>query len=457
MLIALLAIAFAPVPAATAAPADSAFATRADRLGIPGGAVAHIDDGTVTRTEIFGHDGNGNPVNGATPFLWGSVSKPVAAAVVKRLADEGTLNLDAPASTYADGAPDAPVGSLLDHTAGLGFGAELLDVDRPEATASEILADPGVADSIASTGGRPGEHHYSSLGYLVLQAVIEGATGGTYQDAVAATPGAMDVGASSGECAGVPRGHRLAGPFAWPMDGGYDGAGAAYGYACGSIGDLAEFAVSQLDSSVAAAARLEGTQPTSAPHQLYGQGWRISAPETGPTTVWHTGTVPGYFSAIYLDPESGDGAVVLLNASGYLHEEVLAALTASAFGGNTAPPAGTGSEDEASGVGGMAVIVPAALLGLALLALVLGWLGRRAVRARTWVIGAVAVTAAALIAAPLLMGVPLRYFWLWEPGIVIAAAAIPVAMLIAAVMSVRGRRRRHPASPTSVGRQTPAD
>ncbi|HHU45291.1 MAG TPA: hypothetical protein GXZ46_06660 [Actinomycetales bacterium] len=121
--------------------------------------------------------------------------------------------------------------------------------------------------------------------------------------------------------------------------------------------------------------------------------------------MWHTGTVPGYFSAVYLDAESGDGAVVLL--------------------------------------------------GVAALVLMLGWLGRRRLRPVAWILLAVVVVAAALIAAPLLMGVPLRYFWLWEPGVVLAAAAVPVAMLLAAAMAAgsRGRGRgRQTQSPSPVPR-----
>lgn len=85
--------------------------------------------------------------------------------------------------------------------------------------------------------------------------------------------------------------------------------------------------------------------------------------------------------------------------------------------------------------------MPAALLGMALLVVAAGWLGRRSIRAVAWAIGAVVVAAAAVVAAPMLMGVPLRYFWLWEPGIVAAAAAVPVAMLAAAAMSAMADRQ----------------
>ncbi|WP_295623976.1 serine hydrolase [uncultured Corynebacterium sp.] len=458
LLVMLLVLALAPPHLARAA-TGSDFADAAAELGVPGGAVAHIDDGVVTRTDAYGQDGDGNPVVATTSFLWGSVSKPVAAAVVKRLSDDGALDLDASAREYVDGAPDVPVRTLLDHTSGLEFGAQLLDVDRPDATATDVIVEANLDDGADAAGdgasGETGVHQYSSLGYMVLQAVVESATGGSYQDAVRATPGTENVGASAEACADVSRGHRFAGPFAWPMDTGYDGAGAAYGYVCGTIDDLATFAASQMDAANGIIDGLSEAQPTSTPGQLYGPGWRISLNDDEPPTVWHTGTVPGYFSAVYLDPESGDGAAVLLNASGYLREEELVELTSLAFDEATGRAADGGSSEGAGGSGGIgslggpAIIVPSALFGLALLVLVAGWIERRSIRPLAWIVGAVVVVAVVLIAAPMLMGVPMRYFWLWEPGVVVAAAAIPAAMLAAAAMSAMHPRRE--ATPTDHG------
>ena len=167
--------------AAAGSPGVPSFAERAEDLGVPGGAVAYIDDGAVTRTEVFGETATVGPStrrrgDAATPMLWGSVSKPVAAAVVKHLAGEGTLDPAAPADSYVPGAPNVPVSALLDHTSGLGFGAGHLDVDGPDATAMDVV---GEMSGETGESGATGEHRYSSLGYLHLQAVIEAATGGT--------------------------------------------------------------------------------------------------------------------------------------------------------------------------------------------------------------------------------------------------------------------------------------
>lgn len=415
---------------AYAAPTDGSFGDLAAEAGVPGGAVAYIDGGVVEHTESFGHSGDGQPVATTTRMLWGSTSKPVAAAVAMRLAAEGQWDLDAPVSDYVDGGPEVPVRSLLDHTSGLPFGAEDLDVTRPQATAIEVATELDPQTDAA------GAHSYSSLGYLYLQAVIEAATGEPYSDSLAEV--APGTGGTAPDCADVAAGHRLAGPFALPTETGYDGAGAGYGYTCGSIEDLAVFATDQLaDENDTLDAQIAQTVETGQPGTGYGLGWRVTDEPDGRTTVWHTGTVPGYFSAIYLDPATGDGAVVLLDASGFLHEETLAALTRAAY------DEATERERTAIPSAWMAIAIPVALLALAAIAAVALVRGRstgpRAVA--VWAILTVLVAAAAVLVAPAMMGVPLRYFWLWEPALVVGAGVLLATLaagLAVSIVRVRG-------------------
>lgn len=409
---------------------DGSLGDLAETAGVPGGAVAYIGDGAVERVEAFGTSGDDQPVAPTTRMLWGSTSKPVAATVAMRLGTDGALDLDAHVSDYVDGGPAVPVRSLLDHTAGLPFGAADLDVKRPRTTATEV------AGSVEPALGTPGDHQYSSLGYLYLQAVIESATGQSYADSLAAVaPGA---GATAEDCADVSTGHRLAGPFALSITTAYDGAGAAYGYTCGSIEDLAAFAVSQLnDESGTLGAQTAAAVQTGQPGTRYGLGWRVTSEPDGRTTIWHTGTVPGYFSAVYLDPVTGDGAVVLLNASGFLHEEALAAVTRAAY------DYATDREAAAVPTPWMASAAPGALVALAAIATVAlirgGTAGRRAVG--VWGVLTVLAAAAALVVAPLLLGVPLRYFWLWEPALVVAAGALLMTLTVGLAVSAARLRR----------------
>lgn len=419
VLVALVALSALMPPSSSADPESPAahFASEAEEANVPSGAIAVIQDGRITDIQDFGD---------ATPtsrFLWGSVSKPAAAAVTQRLAREGRLDLDAQVSRYVDGGPDATVEDLLDHTAGLPFGADELDEDRPSSRA---------ADVVPTAAAKRSTHAYSSLGYLYLQAVVERASGGSYQAALRRTFPGTGVGASADSCADVVHGHRFVGPWAVGFDTAYDGAGGAYGYTCGSIRDLAAVALAHLRSPDPGPG-----VPTGHPGQRYAHGWRISTEADGSTTHWHTGTVPGYFSAVHLDPRHKRGIVVLMNASGYLHEEQLAAITRAAYDRTTGRrPAAIPSATAASAV-------PAALIALAAGLALLAFRRSRKGPARAvagWVSGFAAVTIA-LAAAPLIAGYPYRYFWLWEPGLVLAVEAVWLSLTIgSASAAVRCRR-----------------
>ena len=167
--------------------------------------------------------------------------------------------------------------------------------------------------------------------------MIETASGTTYHDALRATFPTTHVSARQGECGRATSPHRYIGPKAVPWRTGYDAAGGAYGYTCGTITDLAAVATDHLKHLT-----LTNAVTTGQDGQSYASGWRVTREHDGRTPHWHTGTVPGYFSALYLDPHSGDGVAILMNASGYLHEQQLASSNspASPVPPTTARPAG---------------------------------------------------------------------------------------------------------------------
>lgn len=426
LLVALLASVFA---APASADDGSSLANEAARVGVPGGVVAHLERGRVTHVEAFGR---AEPTN---RFLFGSVSKPIAAAVAQDLADAGRLDLDRPVGESVRGGPDVPARSLLDHTAGLDFGADVLDVDRPGTTATRLLAElPPPALSAAGT------HRYSSLGYVYLQALIEQASGTDYGTALRhAVPGTR-IGASARECGDLATPHRFVGPWAVAQPGPYDGAGAAYGYTCGSIEDLARFAERHLADPT-----LADPTPTGRAGTTYANGWRLTTEADGGLTHWHTGTVPGYFSGVFLDPAGGRGAVVLLSASGFLHEEQLAALVRNEYDRVT----GRRVTPVPAAPWAVAPVV-ACLAGALLLILSLSRRSTRRGRRRVLAWGTLGLAMLGIVAVLMLAGpYPPRYVWLWEPGFAVAwgltilAAAVGVATCL--------RRRDEPASSTDVG------
>jgi CubicO group peptidase (beta-lactamase class C family) len=108
-------------------------ATLADRMAYqqcPGVSIAVIEEGRVAWARGYGvcEAGRSRRVTPRTLFQAGSISKPVAAAAVMRLVEEGRLSLDADVNDYlrswkvpANGAwqPRVTLRQLLSHSAGL--------------------------------------------------------------------------------------------------------------------------------------------------------------------------------------------------------------------------------------------------------------------------------------------------------------------------------------------------
>ncbi|HEX6084803.1 MAG TPA: serine hydrolase [Thermoanaerobaculia bacterium] len=125
------------------------------------------------------------PARAESSYRMGSVSKPFTAVAVLRLVEEGKIDLDAEVQTYVPYFPrkakPVTVRQLLAHQGGI---SHYRDYDKegrirePKNTREalaifqdfELVNEPGTA------------YHYSSYGYNLLGAVIEGASGKSYGD-----------------------------------------------------------------------------------------------------------------------------------------------------------------------------------------------------------------------------------------------------------------------------------
>lgn len=128
------------------------------------------------------------PARAESSYRMGSVSKPFTAAAVLKLAEEGKLDLDAEVQTYVPYFPKkahpVTVRQLLAHQGGISHYRDYMKEGRirePKNTREalaifqdfELIAEPGTA------------YNYSSYGYNLLGAVIEGASGKPYGEYVA--------------------------------------------------------------------------------------------------------------------------------------------------------------------------------------------------------------------------------------------------------------------------------
>jgi CubicO group peptidase (beta-lactamase class C family) len=153
----------------------------------PGAAVAVRRGGEIVHSAGYGLANVewGIPIDTETVFRIGSITKQFTAAAVLKLAADGKLSLDDPLERHL---PDYPVGArritirhLLNHTSGIksytampAF-AEIMRRDLPLAALIAVFKD-------APPDFQPGQRFlYNNSGYILLGAVIEAASGQSYE------------------------------------------------------------------------------------------------------------------------------------------------------------------------------------------------------------------------------------------------------------------------------------
>jgi CubicO group peptidase (beta-lactamase class C family) len=149
---------------------------------IPGLSIAVAVEGKTVWSEGFGFAdlGNRKPATPQTQYRIASLSKLLTVASMARLYEEGKIDLDVPVQTYVPSFPkkahDITVRQLASHTAGI----------RPYRDDQEAMNTTRYATVTASLEKfkddtlhfAPGKGFvYSSYGYVLLSAAVEGASG----------------------------------------------------------------------------------------------------------------------------------------------------------------------------------------------------------------------------------------------------------------------------------------
>ena len=145
----------------------------------PGCSAAVAEDGEVVWTYVRGLADVENeiPIDTATRFNIGSVSKQFTATAALMLAERGALALDDPIAEHVDGLPPwaegVTVWDLMTHTSGivdLAFGDPDETVDLQDRLAALIEHRSAHREKTA--------HHYANDNYVLLGLVVEAAAGG---------------------------------------------------------------------------------------------------------------------------------------------------------------------------------------------------------------------------------------------------------------------------------------
>lgn len=309
-----------------------------EKYRVPGVGVALIRQGEVVYMRGFGmaDAAAGVPVTVQTGFNIGSISKTVAAWGLMKLVEEGKLDLDAPVSRYlkrwqipkSDFNPDGvTLRRLLSHTAGLSLHG------YPGFGPNDTL--PSVVESLngATNGSGPvtiihepgSKWKYSGGGYTIAQLLVEEVTGQPFADYMRK---------AILEPLGMTRSDYTLSPTILAHSAkAYDELGgetpnprftamAAAGLHT-TTADLALFACAAVADGkgllpgrgVLKPETLMSMIAPAANSPRYGLGYSIDQDIPNVTRVGHGGSNRGWQAHFHVVPATGDGLVVVTNAS----------------------------------------------------------------------------------------------------------------------------------------------
>ena len=314
---------------------------------------SYVKAGTFMGTVLVARDGNivldkayGSanlewdiPNTPTTKFRLGSITKQFTAASILLLEERGKLKIDDKVKTYL---PDAPMSwdritiyNLLTHTSGIPNFTSLVeynDLKYRAATPTKIV--DAFKDKPLDFG--PGEKmSYSNSGYIVLGAIIEKVSGGSYakfvQDNIFTPLGMKDSGYDSNSAL-IP--HRASGYTKGPVatvNAGYinmtvpHAAGALYS----TTEDLLKWETGLFAGKVVSQASL--TKMTTPFKNDYAFGL-ISRDDKGRKLIWHNGGIDGFNTSMSYFPATKTVVIVLSNVAGSVPDTLGAQLSALMFG-----------------------------------------------------------------------------------------------------------------------------
>ncbi|MFB4314904.1 serine hydrolase domain-containing protein [Actinomadura sp. 21ATH] len=362
---------------------DTTMKTFMQERGVSCGSLAVVRKGRLLAARGYTwSDDTALSTSPTSLFRLASLSKPVTAAAVLKLVQDGKLSLDAPVTSLlalappAGGTADPRLGQvtvrrLLQHTGGWDSGISA-DPMFSNFTISRALGVPlpiTKANIAAHTTGRPLDHApgstyaYSNYGYMLLGLIIEKAGGLPYRDYVQQkilTP----LGITRMRLGRTLKPHAAAGEV--PYNSQYtaatvfDASGTivpgpygtfnlenmdAHGGWLGTAVDMVRFAGlfdaagTVLNSTSLSRAFAEPETGVNANGWYYGCGWQVR-PVTGGRNTWHTGSLSGTYTVL-IRRSDGISFAALFNqrddASGKSYAEIDSLLNKAANAVTTWP------------------------------------------------------------------------------------------------------------------------
>jgi CubicO group peptidase (beta-lactamase class C family) len=308
---------------------DTVITAQMSKHGLPGVALAVIEDGAIVYLKGYGVDGDGRPMTPQTPFFIGSQSKSFTALAIAQLAEQGKLDLDAPVQTYipwfrvADEAASRQItiNHLLHHTSGLSDSG--FDIILPEnASLEQAVSHLAQARLTAPVGAK---HQYFNLGYSVLAYIIELTSSQPYAEYIQAhilgPLGMENSSADPAAAASMPAGYTRLFGFPIPTREPVPVYGIPAGWIISTAEDMARYAIAFENDGAGLVSPAMLERILTPGLGSYGMGWYIY--ENGAKIV-HGGANQTFRTEVNLYPDRGR-AFVLLTNEGYQVDHFISA------------------------------------------------------------------------------------------------------------------------------------
>lgn len=167
--------------------ADAYLTSQAAEYNLPGASAAISVDGTIVWTGSAGYSDleNNIPATGAMVHRIASITKSMTATAIMQLVEEGEIKLNDPVRKHLRSYPKKEKGTvrihhLLTHTSGM---RHYLGKENRPFTHYDTLEDAVAVFQGRRLAFAPGYRYlYTTYGYTLLGAVIESASGQTYEE-----------------------------------------------------------------------------------------------------------------------------------------------------------------------------------------------------------------------------------------------------------------------------------
>ena len=315
-------------------------------------------DGRISASAVTGNRRADQATQVALDDSWiiGSTGKPQTVAMIARLVDRGILSWDAPLAKMLPALADkmrpeyraVTLVQLLSHHAGLpenvddpAFVQSFFTDKRPLKVQRLAYITRALRD--APIYARGADFGYSNTGFLIAAAVAERATGRSYEKLMSQEifkPLRMTSAGFGATPPGQPSGHDEGKPVGPSNSDMFAPAGNLHM----SLGDWASFSLDQLagikgKGQLLSAASYRLMQ-TAQPNGPTGLDWGIQTSisgRQGPVLV-HGGSDGNWFAYVVLFPRTGNGVLVIDNASAQMGGEAAAQAALKAILPMLAPP-----------------------------------------------------------------------------------------------------------------------